>query len=334
MIKSALYKTIIFFSILLICSSCNNSNTDKDGEGSTQGKTIIETGELVAVNTKSFVLPRYGMRWFEMRVIGILDHGTMVNPGDSIVQLDPSEINKFIIERESDLENQQAVLEKLYVDQDNKIYEQESTIKSEKASFDLKKIELESSRFESERYKKIKKLEFKQAEIALAKEKRKLELTQIINKCDLKVQEVRVRSIEDDIKHAKNILPNLTLKTSISGVFQLGINRRTGTTIKLGDNIYPGTNMGNVPELKWMKVETYVNETDFLKIKEGQKVAIRLDALSNVVFDGEVSYLGKLCYLRNEKTRQKVFDVEVRLLAQDGRLKPGMTVSCEYLENN
>jgi hypothetical protein len=84
-----------------------------------------------------------------------------------------------------------------------------------------------------------------------------------------------------------------------------------------------------------MKVNTFINENDFLKISLGQKVAVRLDAMSSVIFDGEISYIGKLCHWNNgnKKTRQNVFDVEVRILEPDVRLKPGMTVSCEYLND-
>jgi HlyD family secretion protein len=32
-------------------------------------------------------------------------------------------------------------------------------------------------------------------------------------------------------------------------------------------------------------------------------------------------------------SRQKVFDVEVNVLKSDARLKPGMTVSCEFIQN-
>jgi multidrug resistance efflux pump len=151
----------------------------------------------------------------------------------------------------------------------------------------------------------------------------------------LKIQEIRVRQKKTEIEDAYRILPQLTIRAPVAGVFQIAHNWRTGTLVKVGDNIYTGNNMANVPELAHMKVNTCINENDFLKIRPGQKVAVRLDALSNVVFDGEVSYIGKLCHLRdnNKKSRQKVFDVEVRMLKSDSRLKPGMTVSCEYLNN-
>ena len=329
----SIYKIFSFLLIfpLLICS-CNVLDGDENVDAA-NSKNIIETGELAAVNSRSFTLPRYGRNWYEMRIIGLLEHGTIVNPGDSIIQIDPTEIKKFIVERETNLEAQEAALEKLKIDQDNKINELESSIKSEVASFNLKKIELESSRFESERYKKIKQLEFKQAEIRLAKEKRRLELSRIINKNDLEIQKVKVRQIENDVKNAYNLLPTLTIRTPIAGVFQVARNRR-GIMTKVGDNVYPGNNMANVPELKLMKVNTYINENDFLKINVGQKVAVRLDAMPKVVFDGKITYIGKLCRKKEEKSREKVFDVEVAILKSDERLKPGMTVSCEFLENN
>ena len=332
---SRLYRIALFFTVLLLTISCSDKSKDgeEDGKGS-GGKTIIETGELAAVNSKSFVLARYGRNFFEMKVIGIIEHGAIVSEGDSIIQLDPTEIKKFIIDRESNLETQLAALEKMKVDQDNKNSEYDSRIKSELASFDLKKIEYESSRFESERYRKIKELQFEQAKITLAKEKRKLELSKIIDANDFKIQEIRVNQVESEVKDAYSIIPALTIRTPIAGVFQIAWNWRSNGLLKVGDNIYPGNNMANVPELKYMKVNTFINENDFLKIRVGQKVAVRLDAMPKVSFDGEISYLGKLCHLRDQKSRQKVFDVEVNILKPDERLKPGMTVSCEFLESN
>jgi multidrug efflux pump subunit AcrA (membrane-fusion protein) len=318
-------------SLFVACGDKQGIEEKKAGEA----KNIIETGELAAVNNRSFVLARYGRYWYEMRVIGILEHGAIVNPGDSIIQLDPTEIKRFIIDRESNLETELANLEKLRVDQDNRINDLTTNIRNERATFNLKKIELESSRFETERLRKIKELEFKQAEITLAKEERRLELAEIVNYNELKIQEIRVRQVKNEIENAYNILPMLTLRSPIAGVFQIARNWRTGNLLKVGDNIYPGNNMANVPELSQMKVNTYINENDFLKIRRGQKTAVRLDALPDKVFEGEISYIGKLCHLRdnNNKSRQKVFDVEVLILKSDLRLKPGMTVSCEYLND-
>ena len=320
--------------VVLFFVSCGNRSIGSvDERNVSGGKTIIESGTLEAINNKLFILPRYSMYWWEMRIIGILEHGKMVNEGDSIIQIDPSEVNKLIVERETNLETQLANLEKMYVSQANQISDLESKIRSEMASFNLKKIEVESSRFETERLRAIKQLEFKQAEISLAKEKRKLELAKIVNVNDLKIQEVRIQQIQNDLESFKRIIPALTIRTPVAGVFQRGRNPRNDVMLNAGDMMYTGFSMGNVPELKWMRVNTFINENDFLKLRTGQKVLVRLDALPEIAFNGEVSYIGRLCRQKEPNSRQKIFDVEIKMLEPDERLKPGMTVSCEFLTN-
>jgi multidrug resistance efflux pump len=293
----------------------------------------VETGELAAVNSRSVVVSRYGRQWYQMKIVGLLNHGEIVKKGDSIAQLDPADINRYILESESNLETQLAILEKLYVEQENKKQESESKIRNESAAFDLKKIEWEASRFESERLRKIKQLEYEQAVINLEKEKRIYELNKTIHVSELKIQEIRVEQIKKEVENATSLIPLLTLRAPVSGVFQIATNWQNSNRniYKIGDNIYAGNNLAIVPELEFMKVNTQVNETDFLKVALNQKVAVRLDAMPKVVFEGEVVYIGKLCRLKDQKSRQKVFDVEVKIVKPDERLKPGMTVSCEFL---
>lgn len=302
----------------------------KWADGSPAGQKLMETGELAAVSSQAFIVKRYSRFWFNTKIIGLLPHGEQVQPGDSIMQLDVTDVNTYISNRETELETQQANLEKLIVDQQNNINTLESAIKSATADFEIRKIGMEAVRFESERNRRIKELEFEQAKITFEKEKRKLELTKIINECDLMVQQVRVEQIKSEVEGLHAILPDFTMRTPVEGVFQIARNWNDAM-FKVGDNVYPGMNVANVPELKYMKVNTFINENDFLKIKEGQKVAVRLDAMPKLVFDGEISYVGKLCIPKIGNPRQKVFNVEVRILEPDERLKPGMTVSCEFL---
>ena len=321
---------LMFLLFAAILASCGGIGNNKDKDAVFQG-SILETGTLEAINTKSFVLPRYSRYFYEMRIIGLLEHGAIVNEGDPVIQLDPTEVNRLILDRETDLETQIASLTKMQVDQSNSINILESNIKSQEASFNLKKIEVESSRFESQRLRDIRDLELEQEKITFDKEKRKLELTKIINAANLKIQEVRITRIKNDIQNFKSILPQLIIKTPIEGVFQKGRNARTRELLNEGDLVYPGASMAYVPELKYMKVETFINENDFLKVSVGQKVLVRLDAMPHEAFDGEISYVGKLCRQRERNSRQKGFDVVVNMLKSDERLKPGMTVSCEFL---
>ena len=321
--------SILMAFLLVSCGKISHWGANKDAISG--GESIMETGTLEAINNQLFVLQRT-LYYYELRVIGMLEHGAAVNEGDTVIQMDPSEVNKFIIERETNLETQIANLEKMEVTNNNQIRDLESKIRNETAAYNLKKIELESSRFETERQRAIKQLEFQQAEITLAKEQRKLELAHIIIANDIKIQQIRIRQIKNDIESFTKILPTLTIQTPVAGVFQRGRNIRTAADLyKPGDMVYLGYPMGNVPELRWMRVNTFINENDFRKVQTGQKVIVRLDALPDIKFDGEVAYIGKICRQKEQNSRQKVFDVYVNMIEPDERLKPGMTVSCEFL---
>ena len=329
-----LSSSIIVACIAFSLFACKNKQADlQTGERSLSGRKIIETGELVAIDSRSFVMPRYGRHWYQMKIIGILKHGTEVKKGDSVIQLDPTEIKKYIIERESLLETQQAIFEKLQVDLNNKKQDLSSRLKNEIASYSLKKLELDASQFETSKNLKIKELEFEQAKISLKKINKLIQFNEKIATTTLRIEKIKMEQLETELKNAYDILPELTIRSPISGIFQIAENRRTKEMVKIGDEIYQGNNLGNVPDLTWMKVNTKVNETDYFKLKTGQKVIVRLDAMPKLTFKGEVVHLGKLCQFKDDKSKQKVFDVEVKLSKSDERLKPGMTVSCEFIEN-
>jgi multidrug efflux pump subunit AcrA (membrane-fusion protein) len=324
-------KLLIVLTSAVLLSACGGGKNADNGNADKSGSKIVETGELSAIDSRSFIMPRFNQMWFLPKIIGLLKHGTVVKAGDSIIQIDPADVKKIIVERQSQLETQMAVIAKLKVDQSNKEQELASQLKSETATFDLRKLELEASRFESDRILKIKKLEFEQAKIEYLKVVKQIKVNKIIRFNDMKIELLKADQMKTDLLNAKNVLPRLTVRTPISGIFQVGTNRRTDDLIKLGDEVYPGNNMGNVPDLTWMKVNSNVGERDFMKVRKGQKVIVRMDALPKIKFEGEVSYIGRLCHLKDEKSKQKVFDVEIKMLKSDERLKPGMTVSCEYI---
>lgn len=334
MAQHKLYTLVLCMSLLFIFTSCSKLTSDEQLSNSKAGTKIVETGELAAIDSRSFTVQRYGGYWFDMKVIGLLKHGTAVKAGDSIVQLDPSEIKKYIIERERQLATQIAAITKLKVNLDNKRLDLNSRLQSELASYEVNKLDLQSASFESPRNKRIKELEFEQATISLARVKRQIELSKVIDSYELKILQMQVDQLKAEIKNAYSILPTLTIRTPIAGIFQVGTGRRRREPIKIGDEVYPGNNLGNVPDLTWMKVNTSISENDFMKIKLGQGVIVRLDALPKVKFKGEISFISKLCHLKDDKVRQKIFDVEVKILQPDERLKPGMTVSCEFTDKH
>ena len=72
-------------------------------------QSVIETGELQAVNASFLGMPRINYIYgYNFKIIGLAEHGKNVHKGDTVIKVDPSSVQKFIIERSESLENEIA----------------------------------------------------------------------------------------------------------------------------------------------------------------------------------------------------------------------------------
>lgn len=292
-------------------------------------QSVIETGELQAVNASFLSMPRINYIYgYNFKIIGLAEHGKNVRKGDQVIKVDPASVQKYIIERGESLENEIASANKLKAQLTNNLQELKAQLRNEQASFDIKKLEVERSSFESAGIRKVIELEYRQAEIRLNKIKRNLELRPKLDSLDFRIQQIKVIQKENELKAAQEALTRLVVFSPLDGIFVVEENWRTGQTIKVGDEVYLGAPVARIPDIRTMKVKGLVMENDISKIKSGLNVIIRLDALPSVSFHGKIKSLSRVCIKRDEK---KVFLTEVMISESDLRLKPGMTVSCEYI---
>lgn len=325
-------KLILWVLLLILFVSCG-----KDGSGEYTVKkgqfkqSFTETGELEAISAAALVMPRISYQFgYEFKIVGLAEHGKMVKEGDTLIRIDPSSIQKFIISKQEALDSELASTKKQEVQMENNIQDLKAQLRNEQATFDLKELELERCKFETATKRKIKELEFKQATIRLNKVKRLLEKKPILDNYDYKVQKIKVLQGENELAAAKDILTRMAITSPKDGLFQVASSmfEYPPKNIKVGDRVYTGMLIGKIPDIFHMKVRTTVNEADITKVALGMKVLVRLDALPEIPFHGEISEISRVCL---PKDKERVFKVVVNIEESDLRLKPGMTVSCEYL---
>lgn len=326
---------LIAFVLLMVSCIGKDSTSRYIVEKGDFKASITETGDLQAINAVSLNMPPIGFQYgWRFKIIDLVKNGSIVHKGDIIAKIDPSNIQKVIIEKETQLEIEQGNLKKMLIQQENTLKGLETRLEEEQANYDLKKLELEKFKFESPQKHKVKQLEFNQVEISKAKEILNIEQQGIVHKNQIKIQKIKVEQIKLSIENAYRALKMMNIKSPIDGIVQIKQNRRTTQNFKVGDEIYMGQPFALVPDIQTMKVKTFINELDYPKIKRGQEVIVRLDALPEVAFHGKIAYLGKLSKPKGRKQSIKVFDAEVVIKEKDERLKPGMTVSCQIFYAN
>jgi len=325
-------KFILFLSLIYLSISCNNGTQEVFTvmSGSFR-QSIIQTGELQAVKASFIPMPDIDWQYgYQFKIIGLAEHGKIVHKGDSIIKLDPSSVYKFIIEREDMLENELADAKKQVVQSENNIQELNAQLKSEQAAYDLKKLEVDRSKFDTDPKKRITELEFQQETIKLNKVKRNLDLKPKLDDFDRHIQRIKVAQRQNELNNAKEALKLFLLGSPLDGIFQVAVNDWADNPQmwKVGDTPYQGQMLASIPDVSWMKVKTYINESDVKRVHKGMKVIVRLDALPSVPFSGTITEVSKICVARD---KEKVFNVVVVIDESDLRLKPGMTINCEYI---
>jgi HlyD family secretion protein len=328
----------VFIILLAFLSACGKKTSEEFTVLSGPFlQTVTETGELHAVNASYITMPEINYIYgYNFKIIGLAEHGKSVHKGDSVVKIDPSSIYKYILEKQEALENELASENKQKVQLENSMQDLKAQFKNEQAAFDLKKLEVGRFIFESETKRKVKELEFRQAEIRLNKIKRSLALKPWLDSLDRRIQQIKVIQKESELQVARETLKKMLIQSPLDGIFEVETSWRTGQTIKVGDEVYLGNMLAKIPDLRWMKVKTSINENEIRKVKEGMKVIVRLDALPSVAFHGVISEISRTCsdnrqYWEEDLDKKKVFNIQVVITESDLRLKPGMTVSCEYI---
>ncbi len=314
--------------ILSIACHRNNSGGYSVMKGPFR-QSVIETGELQAVNASYLTMPRINYIYgYSFKIIGLAEHGKTVHKGDSVIIIDPSQVQKYIIERSESLENEIASTNKLRAQITNNLQDLRSQLRNEQAAYDIKKLSVERSGFEAAGIRKVLELEYRQAEVRLQKIRRNLDLKPKLDSLDLQIQQIKVSQKENELKAAQETLDKLIVVSPLDGIFVVDVNWRTDHMIKVGDEVYIGAPVAMIPDIRTMKVKGFVMENDISRIRTGLNVIVRLDALPSVAFHGKINSLGRVCI---EKDDKRIFPVEVIIAETDLRLKPGMTVSCEYI---
>jgi multidrug efflux pump subunit AcrA (membrane-fusion protein) len=108
--------------------------------------------------------------------------------------------------------------------------------------------------------------------------------------------------------------------------------------ISVGMTPFEGQDLMFLPDISSMLVETQISEVDVSKVKVGQPAIIRVDAYPGVTFHGEVKSIGNLAKRKinratGKATAARVFDLTIKVLAKDPRLKPGLTASADIIVN-
>jgi len=128
------------------------------------------------------------------------------------------------------------------------------------------------------------------------------------------------------IAHAKAALEEMQIVAPHDGIFVMRRNWR-GELPKLGEQLWPGEEVGDIPLLDTMEAEVFVLEVDGSGLAEKQPAELTVEARPDITYSGHIRMVEKLAQPRQPGSPVQYFAVVVELDKTDREvMKPGQRV--------
>jgi RND family efflux transporter MFP subunit len=155
---------------------------------------------------------------------------------------------------------------------------------------------------------------------------RKLATSGDLSAADKQLGEIEAGKARFKVENAQKSLRSLRILAPHDGLLILEKNWR-GETAFVGDSLWPGQKLAEIPDLSKLEARVFVLETDAAGLKQGLPARLVIEGRPGVEFTGSVSRVDALAKPRDQMSPVKYFETTLSLEQTDPSfMKPGQRV--------
>jgi RND family efflux transporter MFP subunit len=299
-------------------------------------REVTATGALKAVEATPVLVPVEADG--PQKIGWLAPDGARVRKGDPVVLFDATEIEKTLADGRADRDTAANKIGKIgaenrrtlaTLDLDLGLVRQELAEADDFAQKDpeiFSRNEIITSGIDRQLLEqRLAAAEFRRAE------------TSKLGAADLALGEIERSKAEIRIRQAEKTMGALRVEAPHDGLLAFERNWR-GEAISVGDTVFPGQKVAEIPDLSKLEAKVYVLEADAGGLKPGLPVRLVLEGYPGKEYTGKVTRVDAMAKTRHWRVPTKYFET---ILAPDvtdpALMKPGQavraTVSLEQIEN-
>ena len=261
------------------------------------------------------------------RIGWVATDGSRVKRGDVVIRFDPSAIEKRLVDAGDDLREARLKMEKEQI-------QGLSEVRKLERDAAMARVELENAR----QFQKKDEMIFSRSEIiesnidqGLAERReRHAEASQRtrrrLSATETALLQIKVRQADAKIQQARQALQALAVTAPHDGVLILKRNWR-GEPTRVGDNVWNGQPLAEIPDLSAMQAEVYVLEADAGGLKPGRPATVAVESAPGVTYPARIARVDSLAKPRIPGSPVQYFAVTLALARTDPKvMKPGQRV--------
>jgi len=272
-----------------------------------------------------------------LRIAWLAPPGEVVKQGDVIVKFDSSSATEQLMQKEAQLRQAQATL-------DQAVAQAKITAEQDKTQLADAEFTVERARLEASKQEIVSRLQGEESKIDYSVAQQKLKVQEATVALHAASDKSRIASLtrqrdqaQSDVDVTKGRIAQMELKAPISGYLTFESNYSQGwmnaKPFKVGDNVWSGMVLAEMPDLSTLLLDAKVEETDRGRISTGQDVHIRIDSLPELTVNAKVDQVSLLAEVSNEFPPVRSFRAYAHIANPDPRFRPGMNGGMDIVIN-
>ncbi len=273
----------------------------------------------------------------DLQIVWLAPVNKQVKPGEVVIRFDGSKLQQDMREKTEALKQAQASLEqavsqaKIDADQDN--------LDLAKAKADMEKARLEASKqaIVSAIQGEESKIDFQVAEEKVKVQQATTDLHKASNSAKIASQTRLRDQAQAELALVKRRLQQINVATPISGVVTYLTNTTQGwmnaQNYKIGDHVYPGAAIAQIPDLSTLEMESKVDEEDRGRIAVADLALVHVDAFPEQTLQAKLTSISPLTEQSFEEwPPTRTFRAFAGLKNPDPRMRPGMNAGADIVQ--
>ena len=265
----------------------------------------------------------------DLQIVKISPEGTVVKPGDVVVEFDKTKTEQDLAQFRSSLKSAEAEIGQARAQA--RLTKEEDKTAVLKAGYDVEGAKLEASKQEI-----VSHIEGEEAKLKLADSEQKLREAETKQKSDAALHRATIESKEQasekakfDVARAERALGQMSQRAPSPGTISL-LQHWGGTgmlTYRAGDHAWPGAAIAELPDATTLRITARVDETERGRLALKQPVSVQLNAIPDRQFTGHIDRIGAIASVdfQGGWPFPRNFMLEIVLDQTDSRFKPGIT---------
>jgi len=305
--------------------------------------SVRTRGELASSHSIMLSAPQVP----NLRLVKLAASGKVVHKGDIVAEFDAAQIENAVIQRTTNVSGADSQIVQLKATQ--KMDDEADSMNRMASTYDVERAKLDASKAEV-----LSKIDGQKNEITVTVTEGALSrLDAIINAHQAQHQAdlTRLGQNKDkavrDLKQVQEYLTKMEIRAPAEGMVNIlpnfRVNGQFGQTpppFKEGDDVWTGAPIAEMPDLTQMYVDLKMDEVDRGKLRLGQAVRVRIDAIPDKEFTAELNWISPIAALvfkgaasngRPGIAADKTFPARAGLKNLDPRLRPGMSATAEVI---